>query len=92
MPGPRCGLLPAIRATWPPAARGHLPGADPADVGLAWLLHQPGVTAPIIGPRTPRTPAQLDEAVRALQLTLDETALGTLDEIFPGPGGAAPEA
>jgi NDP-hexose C3-ketoreductase / dTDP-4-oxo-2-deoxy-alpha-D-pentos-2-ene 2,3-reductase len=64
-------------------------GADPADVGLAWLLHQPAVTAPIIGPRTP---AQLDGAVRALELTLDETALGALDKIFPGPGGAAPEA
>ena len=27
-------------------------GAAPSDVGLAWLLHQPGVTGPIIGPRT----------------------------------------
>ena len=50
--------------------------AEPADVALAWLLHQPAVTAPIIGPRTP---AQLDGALRALELTLDETALGSLD-------------
>ena len=64
-------------------------GEQPADVALAWLLHQPGVTAPIIGPRTL---AQLDGALRALELRLDDKALARLDEIFPGPGGAAPEA
>jgi len=64
-------------------------GEDPADVGLAWLLHQPAVTAPIIGPRTV---AQLDGTLRALQIALDDEALARLDEIFPGPGGAAPEA
>jgi aryl-alcohol dehydrogenase-like predicted oxidoreductase len=56
---------------------GHAPG----DVGLAWLLHQPAVTAPIVGPRTRE---QLDDAVRALEVTLDEEALTRLDEIFPG--------
>jgi len=64
-------------------------GEDPAHVGLAWLLHQPAVTAPIIGPRTA---GQLDGALAALEITLDDRALGRLDEIFPGPGGAAPEA
>jgi aryl-alcohol dehydrogenase-like predicted oxidoreductase len=64
-------------------------GEDPAHVGLAWLLHQPAVTAPIIGPRTA---GQLDGALAALEITLDDQALGRLDEIFPGPGGAAPEA
>ncbi len=64
-------------------------GEDPAHVGLAWLLAQPAVTGPIIGPRTMD---QLDGALRALDLTLDEAALARLDEIFPGPGGAAPEA
>ena len=64
-------------------------GEDPADVALAWLLHQPVVTAPIIGPRTM---AQLDGGVRALGITLDTTALTALDGIFPGPGGTAPEA
>ena len=63
-------------------------------MGLAWLLHQPGVTGPIIGPRTVE---QLDGALRALEVTLDDDALRRLDEIFPGPGGAggtntAPEA
>ena len=56
-------------------------GHDPGDVGLAWLLHQPAVTAPIIGPRTMD---QLDAAVRALDVTLDADALARLDEIFPG--------
>ncbi|MFZ5851393.1 MAG: aldo/keto reductase [Actinomycetota bacterium] len=64
-------------------------GAHPADVGLAWLLHQPAVTAPIVGPRTVE---QLDGAVRAVQLQLDAKALARLDEIWPGPGGPAPEA
>lgn len=64
-------------------------GESPADVALAWLLHQSGVTAPIIGPRTLD---QLDGGLRALEITLDETRLKRLDEIWPGPGGAAPEA
>jgi aryl-alcohol dehydrogenase-like predicted oxidoreductase len=56
---------------------GHEPGA----VALAWLLHQPAVTGPIVGPRTQE---QLDSAVRALDVHLDEKALARLDEIFPG--------
>lgn len=64
-------------------------GHHPADVGLAWLLAQPAVTAPIVGPRTME---QLTGALRALEVTLDQAALDRLDEIFPGPGGPAPEA
>lgn len=64
-------------------------GHDPADVALAWLLHQEGVTAPIIGPRSLE---QLQGNLRALDVTLDATALEALDEVFPGPGGPAPEA
>jgi len=56
-------------------------GHEPGDLGLAWLLHQPAVTAPIVGPRIMD---QLDSAVRALDVTLDADALGRLDEIFPG--------
>ncbi|MEV4188375.1 aldo/keto reductase [Streptosporangium canum] len=56
-------------------------GEDPANVGLAWLLHQKVVTAPIIGPRTLD---QLDGTTRALEIKLDEKALARLDEIFPG--------
>ena len=64
-------------------------GEDPAQVGVAWLLHQPAVTAPIVGPSSL---GQLDGALRALKIDLDAGALGRLDSIFPGPGGAAPEA
>lgn len=64
-------------------------GEEQADVALAWLLHQKVVTAPIIGPRTL---GQLNGSMRALNLTLSQETLKHLDKIFPGPGGAAPEA
>jgi aryl-alcohol dehydrogenase-like predicted oxidoreductase len=64
-------------------------GERPSDVALAWLLHQPAVTAPIIGPRTE---AQVMSSFRALEVRLPEDVLTELDEIFPGPGGPAPEA
>ena len=56
-------------------------GEEPATVALAWLLHQDGVTGPIIGPRTRD---QLEEACAAVDLRLDEDALKRLDAIFPG--------
>jgi aryl-alcohol dehydrogenase-like predicted oxidoreductase len=56
-------------------------GEEPANVALAWLLHQPAVTAPIIGPRTNE---QLDQAQRAVKLTLAQDTLRQLDDIFPG--------
>lgn len=64
-------------------------GESPAMVALAWLLANPVVTAPIIGPRTLE---QLTESYHALEIKLDESAMKRLDEIWPGPGGAAPEA
>lgn len=64
-------------------------GQSPATLALAWLLSNPVVTAPIVGPRTQQ---QLDDALAALEVTLDETDKKKIDEIFPGPGGAAPEA
>ncbi len=64
-------------------------GEEPADVALAWLLHNPVVTAPIIGPRTLE---QLSGSLRALKVKLNKATLTRLNEIFPGPGGAAPEA
>jgi aryl-alcohol dehydrogenase-like predicted oxidoreductase len=64
-------------------------GEQPADVALAWTLHHPAVTAPIIGPRTMD---QLTGSLRALELKLDEPTLKRIDEIWPGPGKEAPEA
>jgi aryl-alcohol dehydrogenase-like predicted oxidoreductase len=64
-------------------------GQKPADVALAWLLHNPVVTAPIIGPRTME---QLTGSLRALEIKFSDEQMKMLDEIWPGPGGAAPEA
>lgn len=63
-------------------------GEEPANVALAWLLHQPAVTAAIIGPRTVE---QLTSSLEALEISLSEANLQRLDEIWPGPGGEAPE-
>jgi aryl-alcohol dehydrogenase-like predicted oxidoreductase len=64
-------------------------GEKPADVALAWVLHNPVVTGPIIGPRTT---AQLEANLHALEITLSPEVLAKLDAIWPGPGGEAPEA
>ncbi len=64
-------------------------GETPANVALAWLLTNPAVTAPIIGPRTMD---QLTGCIRASSLRLAPETMARLDEIWPGPGGAAPEA
>lgn len=64
-------------------------GEQPPVVALAWLLHNPVVTAPIIGPRTME---QLDTAARAIGLSLGDDVLAKIDAIFPGPGNQAPEA
>ena len=64
-------------------------GHPPAIVALAWLLNNPVVTAPIIGPRTIE---QLNESMAALELEFSNEELERLDEIWPGPGGEAPEA
>jgi aryl-alcohol dehydrogenase-like predicted oxidoreductase len=64
-------------------------GEEPANVALAWLLANPVVTAPIIGPRTME---QLQSTLRCLDIQLDAETMQALDEIWPGPGGRAPEA
>ena len=66
-------------------------GISPANLALAWLLSRPGVTAPIIGPRTVE---QLDETVPVVSQQLDDDVLTRLDELFPplGKGGPSPEA
>jgi aryl-alcohol dehydrogenase-like predicted oxidoreductase len=64
-------------------------GCTMAQLALAWVAGRPGVTSPIIGPRTMD---QLTASLRCLEVKLDAAALARLDEIFPGPGGEAPEA
>jgi aryl-alcohol dehydrogenase-like predicted oxidoreductase len=64
-------------------------GEEPATVALAWLLKNPVVTAPIVGPRTVE---QLAGTLHVLEMGLDDETLVRLNEIWPGPGGEAPEA
>jgi len=64
-------------------------GENPAGVALAWLLHNPVVTAPIIGPRTLD---QLNGSLRAVEIKLSKEIMERIDKIWPGPGGEAPEA
>jgi len=56
-------------------------GTAPAQVALAWLLSRPGLTCPVIGPQSIK---DLDSAIAAIDINLDEATLGALDEIFPG--------
>jgi aryl-alcohol dehydrogenase-like predicted oxidoreductase len=64
-------------------------GKEPANVALAWLLTNPTVTAPIIGPRTMD---QLDNSLKSLEISFSDEQLVKLTSIWPGPGGEAPEA
>jgi aryl-alcohol dehydrogenase-like predicted oxidoreductase len=64
-------------------------GESPANIALAWLLHNPVVTAPIIGPRTMD---QLTGVMKVLDIKLSPETITALDKIWPGPGGEAPKA
>jgi len=64
-------------------------GEHPANAALAWVLKNPVVTAPIIGPRTME---QLTGALRAFKIKFSKEELKKIDVIWPGPGGEAPEA
>jgi aryl-alcohol dehydrogenase-like predicted oxidoreductase len=64
-------------------------GEQPANIALAWMLNNPVVTAPIIGPRTIE---QLEGTLRALEIVITDEVLARLNQIWPGPGGEAPEA
>ena len=54
-------------------------GVSNARVALAWLLHQPGVTAPIIGASKPH---HLDDALAAVELKLEPAELTSLEEPY----------
>ncbi|UCG23647.1 MAG: aldo/keto reductase, partial [Chloroflexota bacterium] len=54
-------------------------GVSPAQIALAWLLHQPGVTAPIVGVRRIQ---HLEETVGAANIKLSKTDLAELEEPY----------
>ena len=54
-------------------------GVAPARIALAWIVRQPGVSAPIVG--VTRLP-HLDDAVAALELELDDEACTRLEELY----------
>jgi len=64
-------------------------GEEPGNVAIAWLLRNPAVTSPIIGPRTMD---QLTGIMRSLEIRISDDMLKKFDEIWPGPGGPAPQA
>jgi aryl-alcohol dehydrogenase-like predicted oxidoreductase len=64
-------------------------GEAPANIALAWLLSNPVVTAPIIGPRTLE---QLEGSLKATEIHFSDEDIALLNRIWPGPGGESPEA
>ncbi|MFE3170637.1 aldo/keto reductase [Amycolatopsis sp. NPDC059090] len=66
-------------------------GHDPAQVALSWLVHRPGITTVLIGPRTAR---HVDDALAGARLSLSDSESAALETLFPpvGRGGAAPDA
>jgi aryl-alcohol dehydrogenase (NADP+) len=54
-------------------------GVSSAQIALAWLLHQPGVTAPIIGASKMN---HLEEAIAALEIDLSEEEITALEELY----------
>ena len=55
-------------------------GHTEADVSLAWLLQQPAVTCPLIGPRTME---HLTKSLDALDIRLEQPELDAIDALFP---------
>ena len=64
-------------------------GEEPANIALAWLINNPVVAAPVIGPRTLE---HLENSVKALDVKISQDVSDKLDKIWPGMGGEAPEA
>ena len=57
----------------------HKRGIPPAQIALAWLLHQPGLVAPIVGASKPQ---HLDDAVAAVGVKLSAEEIARLEEPY----------
>ena len=64
-------------------------GISSSQFSIAWCLQVPGVTCPIIGPRTLD---QLTSVLKVPDVKLSAETMSALDRIWPGPGGEAPKA
>jgi aryl-alcohol dehydrogenase-like predicted oxidoreductase len=60
-------------------AIGRERGVPPAQIAIAWLLHQPGVAAPIVGASKPH---HIDDAVAAVSLKLSAEEIFRLSETY----------
>jgi aryl-alcohol dehydrogenase (NADP+) len=54
-------------------------GVSNAQIALAWMLHKPGITAPIIGATKAH---HLDDAIKSLQVKLDTEEIAALEEPY----------
>jgi aryl-alcohol dehydrogenase-like predicted oxidoreductase len=64
-------------------------GYTEPEVALGWALSHPAMTSVVIGPRTAE---QVAGSLRCLEVKPEAAGMTKLNEIFPGPGGSAPEA
>jgi aryl-alcohol dehydrogenase-like predicted oxidoreductase len=62
-------------------------GCTPGQFALAWCMQQPGVTSPILGPRTFE---QLEDNLAALEVSITDADRQALDELVPPGTHAAP--
>jgi aryl-alcohol dehydrogenase-like predicted oxidoreductase len=83
-PGNRRRVLDVLARVVEPIARGH--GATPAQIVIAWTIGEPGVTAAIVGARTP---AQVEENARAAEVRLADGERRALRAAFEGLGAPA---
>ena len=54
-------------------------GVKPAQIALAWMLHKPGISSPIIGATKMY---QLDEAIAATEIKLSSQEIATLEAAY----------
>ena len=64
-------------------------GEHPLEVAMSWMAAHQGVCTSVVGPSAV---SQLDQYVRGAELRLDAEVFEKLDQLWPGPGGEAPEA
>ena len=71
----------------PLAALAAEKGVPLSQFALAWTVYQPGITSPIVGPRTIE---QLEDAIKALDVTFSPEDYKRIDAIIPPGSNVAP--